>query len=215
MSFKTPTSVLIVGPSGCGKTVFVTKLLRNAHLYFENSIPNIHYCYGIWQNRYSQMKKFGVQFHQGIPTAEDLSKMFDKTKGGYLVLDDLMAEGGNDQRMSDLFTKDSHHRNITVLYLCQDMFPPGKYAKTISRNAHYIIAFQNARDQLGFKNLLLQAFPSFWQDVLDVYEKETRRPYAYLMLDFHPHSDNNLRVYTDILKEEGLTRAFAKPQNKR
>ena len=161
MSFKKPTSVLIVGPSGCGKTVFVTKLLRNAHLYFENSIPNIHYCYGIWQNRYSQMKKFGVQFHQGIPTPEDLSKMFDKTKGGYLVLDDLMAEGENDQRMSDVFTKDSHHHNITVLYLCQDMFLPGKYAKTISQNAHYIIAFQSERDQLGLKICCFKPFLPF------------------------------------------------------
>ena len=27
--------------------------------------------------------------------------------------------------------------NITVIYLCQDMFSPGKYAKSISGNAHY------------------------------------------------------------------------------
>ena len=50
-----------------------------------------------------------------------------------------MDEGGNDKRVLDLFTRESHHRNITVLYLCQDLFPPGKFAKTISRNAHYVI----------------------------------------------------------------------------
>jgi len=42
--------------------------------------------------------------------------------GGLLVLDDLMAEGGNDKRVLDLFTKHSHHQNVTVLYLCQDIF---------------------------------------------------------------------------------------------
>ena len=80
-------------------------------------------------------------------------------------LDDLMTEGGEDKALLDLFTKRSHHQNITVLYLCEDMFPPGKYAKSISRNAHYIVAFKNPRDQLGMKNLLLQAFPTCWQDM--------------------------------------------------
>ena len=41
------------------------------------------------------------------------------------MLDDLMAKGGEDKALLDLFTKHSHHQNITVLYLCQDMFPPG------------------------------------------------------------------------------------------
>ena len=34
-----------------------------------------------------------------------------------------MEEEGQDKRVLDLFTKDSHHRNITVLYLTQDLFP--------------------------------------------------------------------------------------------
>jgi len=101
------------------------------------------------------------------------------------VLDDLMAEGGEDKELLDLFTKHSHHQNITVLYLCQDMFPPGKYAKSISRNAHYIVAFKNPRDQLGMRNLLLQAFPTCWQDMMDVYQKVIERPFGYMVLDLH------------------------------
>ena len=76
-------------------------------------------------------------------------------KGGLLVLDDLIVEGGEDKELVDLFTKHSYHQNIIVLYLCQDMFPPQKYAKSISWNAHYIKAFKSSRDQLGMKNLLL------------------------------------------------------------
>jgi len=80
------------------------------------------------------MKERGIKFHEGVPDSDQLKKWFPS--GGLIVLDDLMAEGGNDKRVLDLFTKHSHHQNITVLYLCQDMFPPGKYAKSISRNAH-------------------------------------------------------------------------------
>ena len=125
--FKTPSSILIVGSSGCGKTCFTESLPLN-HL-FVNPLPTIHYCYGVWQNVFRDMKDAGVQFHEGIPESGYLKSWFQK--GGVLVLDDLMAEGGEDKELLDLFTKHSHHQNITVLYLCQDMFPPGKYAKSI------------------------------------------------------------------------------------
>jgi len=59
-----------------------------------------------------------------------------------------MEEGRNEKPVLDLFTKESHHQNISLMYLCQDIFPPGKYAKSISRNAHYIVAFKDPRDQL-------------------------------------------------------------------
>ena len=108
-----------------------------------------------------------------------------------------MAEGGNDKEVLDLFTKHSHHKNITVIYLRQDMFPREKYAKTINRQAHYIMAFKNPRDQLGVKHLLLQAFPSHWKDVMDVFNKVTRHPFGYMVLDLHPASDNAMRVFED------------------
>ena len=115
-----------------------------------------------------------MQFHEGIPETDRLKWCFPK--GGLLVLGDLMAEGGEDKELLDLFFKHSHHQNITVLYLCQDMFPPGKYAKSISRNAHYIVAFKNPRDQLGMRNLLFQAFPTRPQDMMDVYQRVIERP---------------------------------------
>ena len=122
------------------------------------------------------------------------------------MLDDLMDEGGNDKRVLDLFTKDSHHQGITVLYLCQDLFPNGKFAKIISRNAHYIVAFKSPRDQLGIRNLLMQAFPTGWQDVLDTFRKVTERPFGHMLLDLHPASRNDQRILSHLLKDEGIMR---------
>ena len=175
--FKTPSSILVVGPSGCGKTCFIELLLLDHLEEFFLSPPSaIHYLYGVWQDGFQDMKDAGVQFNEGIPETNHLKSWFPK--GGLLVLDDLMVEGGEDKESLDLFTKHSHHQNITLLYLCQDMFPPGKSAMSISRNAHYIVAFKNPRDQLGMRNLLFQAFPTCWQDMMDVYQKSdlaTRR----------------------------------------
>ena len=55
----------------------------------------------------------GVQFHERIPETDHLKWWFPKS--GLLVLDDLMAEGGEDKELLDLFTKHSHHQNITAL----------------------------------------------------------------------------------------------------
>ena len=161
----------------------------------------MHYCYGSWQKGFDPLKKAGVRFHEGIPDSDALPQWFPK--GGVLFLDDLMDEGGNDKRMLDLFTKHSHHRNITVIYLCQDLFPNGKFAKTISRNAHYIVAFKNPRDQLGMRNLLLQSFPTRWQEVMETYRKVTDRPFGYMLLDLHPTSQDDQRILSHVLKEEG------------
>ena len=49
-----------------------------------------------------------------------------------------MSQCSNDQRVVDLFTRGSHHRGISVLYLAQNLFPPGKLSRTISLNSHYM-----------------------------------------------------------------------------
>ena len=212
--FRTPSSIVVAGPSGCGKTYFVSRLFEEPGHYFQaGPPPALHYCYGAWQPGFEPLKKRGIHFHEGFPQTVDLDTWYPP-EGGLLILDDLMEEGGNDKRVLDLFTKHSHHRHITVLYLCQDLFPPGKYAKTISRNALYVVAFKNSRDQLGIRNLMMQAFPTYWRDALRVYEEVTQPSYGYLMLDLHPASDDRYRLFADLLKGQGWTRTFTRcPQD--
>lgn len=127
------------------------------------------------------MRKSKIIFVKVCQTLKQLKTW--SPKGGLLVLDDLMVEGGNDKEVLDLFTKHSHHRNITVVCLRQDMFLPGKYFKSISRNSHHIVTFRNPRNQLGMRNVSSQAFPKKWQEVMNVYRKTTERPFGSSTLD--------------------------------
>ena len=61
-----------------------------------------------------------------------------------IILDDLMDE--TDQRVASLFTKKSHHRNISVMYIVQNLFHRGKHHRTVSLNAHYMVLFKNPKD---------------------------------------------------------------------
>ena len=168
---------------------------------FQVKPKTVVYAYDQWQPRFDRMqKKDGIRFHRGLPDPSHLTKWFDPTRGSVLVWDDLMEEGGQDKRVLDLFTKDFHHRNITVLYLTQDLFPPGKFSKTINRNAHYIVAFKNPRDQTGIRTILLQAFPDRWRQVLRLFKRITSRPFGYSMLDVHPASDDRYRECPEKVK---------------
>jgi len=106
------------------------------------------------------MQDQGVVFHEGIPDHQALMQWFPQGQG-VMVLDDLMDEGSNDKRVLDLFTKHSHHQNVTVIYLCQDMFPVGKNAKSIFRNAHYIRSWPSRTRGInwGYATCCFNRFP--------------------------------------------------------
>ena len=63
-----------------------------------------------------------------------------------LIIDDLMQQAKNDELIANLFTKGSHHSNLTVMYLMQKLFEQGKYSVTVSRNSHYLVLFKNPRN---------------------------------------------------------------------
>ena len=77
--FKTPSSILIMGPLGCGKTCFTH--------------PKLFITATVRGKMDSETCKM-IQFHEGIPTLENLQKWFPQ--GGVLVLDDLMVETGRE-----------------------------------------------------------------------------------------------------------------------
>ena len=198
--FKCPSSIVIAGPSQCGKTTFTRQLLRNANVLFERPIRKIVYCYGQWQECFKDMGGH-VQFEEGIP--EDIPSLFPPTcRPGVLVLDDLMRDCSDDERILDIFTKVSHHCDVTCIYLTQNLFPPGKFSHSISLNAHYIIAFNNPRDTLGLRTLAQQWFAGHVPFVWESFQDAMSQPFGYLMLDLHPRTANIQRVRTKILPTE-------------
>ena len=58
-----------------------------------------------------------------------------------------MAQSGADKRISDLLKKGSHHRNLSVIYIVENIFHEGRESRNISLNAHYIVLFKSPRDK--------------------------------------------------------------------
>jgi hypothetical protein len=196
-----PFTCIVAGCTQSGKTVWVKSLLEKA----QSPPPQrIIWCYGQWQPSYFDMMRTmpGIEFNQGIPDDIDNADYLDVSQRNLIVLDDLMAQSGKDKRISDLFTKGSHHRNLSIIYIVQNIFHQGKEMRNISLNAHYIVLFKSPRDKQQISMLARQVNPGKVQEFMKSYEDATSRPHGYLMLDLKPTTDDQQRLKTNILPGE-------------
>ena len=191
-----PFTAVVAGPTGCGKSAWVLRLIDNAREMIEPPPSRIHYCYGEYQpifNKYPQ-----VQFHEGLP--ELSSEAFDRREPTLMIVDDLLSE--TNQLVADIFTKLSHHRNISILYLSQNVFDKNKYVRTITLNAHYLVLFKNPRDAGQFAILARQMYPNTSKFAMEAYADATKVPYGYILIDLKPDQDEQCRLRTNIFPGE-------------
>ena len=113
LTFKHPFTAMIVGPTSCSKTRFVFKLVDHVDSMIEPP-PTIVYCYGEYQQLFRQYPQ--VDFREWLP---DMGN-FD----GREIVDDLIHE--TNEIVANLLTKGSHHRNVSVVFLVQNLFPKKK-----------------------------------------------------------------------------------------
>ena len=104
--------------------------------------------------------------------------------------------------MLEMFILGSHHLNISVFYLTQNIFHQGKYSKTISLNTQYLALFKSPRDSSQINYLARQVFPSTPQALTEAYQDATEsEPYGYLFLDLTQECKQIFRMRTHITHE--------------
>ena len=150
--------------------------------------------YGEWQSAYENLDIPNLQLQEGLPTS------FDAGKRNVVVLDDLMAE--TDGRVTDLFTKKSHHSNTSVIYLVQNLSSRNKESRTISLNTQYMVVFKNPRDASQITNLAKQMYPGRVKFIQEAFADVTSTPYGYLLVDLKQDTSEDLRLRTSILPDD-------------
>jgi hypothetical protein len=135
---------------------------------------------------------------------EEIYSHIKFTERNLLILDDQMEEAGSSPTLKNLFTKGSHHRNLTIMYLLQNMYNSGTSQRTVSLNTHYNVVFKNPRDSRQFVCLASQMHPNNYGWLIGAFKDATSKPHGYLVLDHHPLSDDNERVVTNIIPGENV-----------
>ena len=83
--------------------------------------------------------------------AQNFMKDFLKILRSYLIeINEIFVSDDSIQSRSqlvkDLFTNE-RHLNLTIIFVCQNLFYTGKKCGAISLNSTYIVVFRNPRDQ--------------------------------------------------------------------
>ena len=114
-------------------------------------------------------------------------------------MDDLLAASQKNVELTQMFTETAHHLPCFVIFVSQNIFPPGKEARTRSLNLHYSAIFKNPRDKLQIETLARQMLPKHMKTVVDIFSDATRRPHGYLFIDFTQECPDEYRFRTNIL----------------
>jgi hypothetical protein len=119
--------------------------LINFNTLINKSIDSKVFCYSVWQEKYELLKylTIPIEFNQGLIKPEE----FDPSINNLLILDDLMQSCKDSMEIYNLFSVDSHHRNISVFLVSQNIFTKGKCTRDLNLNSSYVILFKNLRDQ--------------------------------------------------------------------
>jgi hypothetical protein len=202
LGFEHPFTCLVAGPSKSGKTEFVKKLLRALPLYVYPCPTRVVWASGV-QNE-EQMREIHdlsvvpVEFIEDIP---DLG-YFSPDDRSLLIIDDLMVEAGKSKHVAELFTKGSHHKNVSVVLLLQNLFHQAPKMRDIHLNANYIVLTKNPRDMKQIRYLANQSCPQNPDFLVSAYKQCTNRPYGYLLLDFCQTTPDEYRAVTGIFPPE-------------
>ena len=192
--FSHPFTAIIAGPSGSGKTRLLLEIIKKAKQLIHPTPQRIIFCYGNWQKSFDKLNH--VEFHQGLPDIDEL--MLTPHERKLVIIDDLMEEANNNINIQNLFTRGSHHFNISVFLLTQNIFSKGKFARTINLNAHYTILFDYPRDRTQIKYLAREAFPANSLALLEAYTDATQQPHGYILIDNKQGTPEEIRIQTNI-----------------
>jgi hypothetical protein len=139
----------------------VKSLLENDQTTISPAPQLIIWCYGQWQPSYfdSMRMMHGNEFNECIPDDIDNADYLNVSQRNLIVLDDLMAQSGKDKDIFDLFMTGGHYRNLSIIYIVQNIFHQGKEMRNISLNAHHIVLFKSPRDKQQISMLARQINP--------------------------------------------------------
>ena len=187
--------LLVSGSTKSGKTTFGKKLLSYVNVMIDNPPENIVYFYAEYQDTFGEIQNLvpGIKFVQGLP--DDILDSINPETRNLYVIDDFMVE--KDGVISKLFTKKSHHGNLSVIYIVQNLFHHSKEHRTISLYASYLCLTKNVRDATQIIHLAKQLYHNtkFFQQT---YQLATKDPYSYLFVDLTPTCPDEIRVRSGI-----------------
>ena len=120
----------------------------------------------------------------------------DTSEPSLLIIDDLLLS--NNKAVAEMFILGSHHKQISLFFLTQNLFPNCDLFRTMSANAHYYVIFHNQRNFKQVHTLARQIYVGRdLKRITNAYKKASERQRGFIVLSFAPELPDELTVVTD------------------
>lgn len=191
-----PFACFVVGCTGSGKSVTVLTWLKHADKVFKTKFKKIFYFYGsTHQNIFNDKKLSHVHFSNNLSFMESVITKCHPSPGILVILDDLMHVTGENAIFQHLYTKGSHHLNISVINIVQNIFFRSKNFVTLKENSQYMFIKQHVNENK--LKILANGIGLKPQELMDAYtESINKNRYSGLLIDNHISS--NIRKISKI-----------------
>ncbi len=203
LPFKSPCTVGLYGGTQVGKSTWIERVIEHSDSMFTTPPVWIVYSYGVFDDRYRKLQELkpNMVLYHGVPSESEMEKYTSSGQPGLLILDDVINTVLKDDKAETLFLRSSHHLNFSVMLTSQNLFYQGKCSKSISVNMHYIVLFRMRRDMNQVRVLASKSFPGKVKEFMEVYNDVHKTGYRYLLVDYHPSSDDYI-LRTHIFPSE-------------
>ena len=187
IKFLANHNTIIFGQTGAGKTCFILDVIRYKLVH---PFPKkIYYMYKIRQPFMDHINN--INFIEGL----DFNSI-DTSKPSMLVIDDLVLS--TNKAVAEMFILGSHHRQISIFFLTQNLFPNCNLFRLMSTNTHYFVIFQNQRNFRQVMTLARQIFVGRdIKRITEAYKRASKTLRGFIVLSFSPLLPNELTVVTD------------------
>jgi hypothetical protein len=195
LTFRHAFTCILAGPTQSGKSTWTKKFIKELSSLVTPEVEEVIYCLPSGQPFVKNYPSY-VRFHVGVP---DMEKFAD-CKKRLLILDDLMSS--TKQGVSEIFIRQSHHYNISVIFIVQNLFSRNQGHRDVSLNAHYIVLFKNPREKNQCSYLARQVCPENPRFIQEAFSDATNKEYGYLVFDLTQQTDDLHRFSTNIFKSD-------------
>ena len=175
--FNVPARIIIAGYSNSGKSVLCSRIIEKYHAKFKQ----ILYC-GVDSHPLQDNEEIGSKLTVSSEILNPFEYVFHD-ENLLFILDDCFLEAVKNKNVVDAFTK-GRHKNISTIFITQNMFFTGKHSRNISLNCSHYLLLRN-RDMGQIETLGRQLYgKGKGNDFLAIYKKALSvNNYGYLLVD--------------------------------
>lgn len=217
MELSTPFAMLVAASSKSGKTHLVRDVLLNHVFMFEQPLTEILWIYhkgsrddALFESLKNSLRipiSFMDEFPKDDASFSDrmLFNNTDTSKLKCLVLDDVVHDALKSQNFLELFTILSHHQNIAVIAILQNLqthtSSNQQVMNNIIRNVTYIVMFPDRRQMNACKQVARGYYPGEEDKLVKPFKHlvESKSKYTYMLIDFN---DDDVPVKFNCLRQD-------------